>query len=388
MAKNEDYYELLGISKTASADEIKKSYRKLAMKYHPDQNPGNKEAEEKFKQINEAYQVLSDDQKRAAYDRYGHSAFTQGGGGGSSGFGQGGFSQGGFDFSDIFGDIFGEMGGGFGGFGGGNQSMKQRGSDLRYNMQIDLETAFNGKKETIKFRTSVKCDTCDGTGSKTKKEPANCGTCGGSGRMRATQGFFTIEKTCGTCGGTGKTIKDPCGKCHGEGRHNKEKELIVNIPAGVEDGTRIRLSGEGEAGVRGGIPGDLYVYISIKPHKLFTVDKSNIYCTVPVKMTVATLGGHIEVPTIDGTLAKVTIPEGAQNGDKFRIKGKGMYMMNSRNRGDMYITINIEIPVKITKRQKELLEEFEKESKNECNPKFESFFSKLKGFFKDEKNGN
>ncbi|MBN8828361.1 MAG: molecular chaperone DnaJ [Sphingobacteriia bacterium] len=383
MAKR-DYYEVLSIGKTASQDEIKKAYRKLAMQYHPDKNPGNKEAEEKFKEINEAYDVLKDDQKRAAYDRFGHNAFGQGGGFGGGG---GGFSGAeGFDFSnsgfaDIFGDIFGEFMGGNNRGGGNRAQSHQRGSDLRYNLQVTLEDAFNGKKETIKFKTYAPCEPCNTTGSESKSSAHNCPTCQGYGTVRASQGFFTIERTCHTCHGSGKSIKDPCKKCHGEGRVQREKTLNVDIPAGVEEGTRIRVSGEGEAGVRGGVPGDLYIFVHIKDHAFFHREGANIYCTVPLKMVTAVMGGSIDVPTIEGSLAKVNIPAGTQHGDKLRLKGKGMHHLKSKNRGDMIVSINVEIPVNITKRQKELLEEFDQESKKESNPKSESFFNKMKGFF-------
>ncbi|MBN9542853.1 MAG: molecular chaperone DnaJ [Alphaproteobacteria bacterium] len=379
----QDYYELLGISKTASADEIKKAYRKLAMKYHPDQNQGNKEAEAKFKEVNEAYDVLKDEQKRAAYDRFGHSAFSNGGGGGPGGFGGGGFGQSGFDFhgsgfSDIFGDIFGDF------MGGGrshNHDGRQRGSDLRYNLNITLEDVLNGKQEVIKFRTYVSCDSCDSTGSASKKGTTNCSTCHGSGRIRSSQGFFTVERTCHTCNGSGKMIKDPCKKCHGEGRYQKERTLSVNIPVGVEDGSKIRISGEGEAGVRGGVSGDLYIFVSIKDHQLFTRDGNNLYCNIPLKFVTAALGGTIEVPTIDGDLVSLTIPAGTQYGDKLRLRGKGMPAMKSKTRGDMIITVNVEIPVNLTSRQKELLEEFNNQSKNESSPKSEGFFNKIKDLF-------
>lgn len=377
MSKN--YYDILGVSKSASADELKKAYRKLAKQYHPDQNKGNKEAEEKFKEINHAYDILSDEQKRAAYDRYGHDAFTQGGMGGAAG----GAGMGGFDFSsgfaDIFEDLFG-MGGARG--GGGNSST--RGADLRYNLSISLEEAFKGKNETIKITTAASCDTCSGSGSAAGSKPTTCSTCGGSGRVRATQGFFTVERTCTGCGGMGKVIKDPCKTCAGSGRVRKEKTLSVNIPAGVEEGTRIRLSGEGEVGIRGGNSGDLYIFVSVKQHPLFIRDGADIHCNVPISMTTAALGGSIEVPTIDGSRVKVSIPEGTQNGHQMRLRGKGMSIIRAGNRGDMYIHTMVETPIRLNKKQKELLKEFDKAGNN-VSPQSEGFFDKVKEFWADLK---
>ncbi len=379
MAKN--YYEILGVSKSASQDELKKSYRKLAMQYHPDKNAGNKEAEEKFKEISHAYDILSDEQKRAAYDRYGHEAFNQGGMGGASG----GAGAGGFDFSsgfaDIFEDLFG-MGGGR--RGGGESQSTARGADLRYNLSISLEEAFTGKSETIKITTAASCDTCSGSGGANGSKPVSCITCNGSGRVRATQGFFTVERTCSSCGGMGKIIKDPCKTCAGSGRVRKEKTLSVNIPAGVEEGTRIRLSGEGEVGVRGGPTGDLYIFVSVKNHGLFARDGADIHCNIPIKMTTAALGGSIEVPTIDGTRIKVTIPEGTQHGHQMRLRGKGMSILRAGSRGDMYIHTLVETPVRLSKKQKELLKEFDKGGDN-VSPQSESFFDKVKDFWSDLK---
>lgn len=383
----QDYYQLLQIEKNATADDIKKAYRKLAMKYHPDKNQGNKDAEHKFKEISEAYEVLKDEQKRAAYDRYGHAAFD-GHGGGSRG--HGGFSGGASnaDFSDIFGDIFGDF------MGGGRtrqrqtRSAKVRGADLRYNLEISLEQAFQGKQETIQFSTAVKCDTCDGSGSKDKSAPIDCIACNGLGKVHAQQGFFTIERSCSSCNGFGKIIKNPCTTCHGEGRSHKQKTLSVNIPEGVEDGMRIRLTGEGEVGLRGGQAGDLYIFITIRPHEFFTRDHNDIHCKVPIQMTTAVLGGEIEVPTIDGSRAKVSIPEGSQNGDTLRLKGKGMKVMRSGGRrGDMYIHTSIEMPVKLNKKQKELLKEFEDSSSAEKghSPKVESFFKKVRELWEELK---
>lgn len=375
-----DYYEVLGVSKNASADELKKAYRKLAMKYHPDQNQGNKDAEEKFKEINEAYDILKDDQKRAAYDRFGHNAFS--GAGGQSGFGSGfngGFDFSGGSFSDIFGDIFGEFMDGHS--RSNNSDGRLRGSDLRYNLYVSLEDILHGKQEVIKFKTYVSCDVCDNTGSASKKGSTACTTCNGSGRIRSSQGFFTVERTCHTCNGSGRIIKDPCKKCHGEGRYQKERTLSVNIPAGVDEGSKIRISGEGEAGVRGGVSGDLYIFIAVKEHQLFVRQNHDLYCNVPLKFVTAALGGSIEVPTIDGSLINLNIPSGTQYGDKFRVRGKGMTVMRSKNRGDMIVTVSVEVPVNLTSKQKELLEEFANQSKNESSPKTEGFFNKIKDLF-------
>lgn len=368
----QDYYKTLGVEKGASQEEIKKSYRKLAMEYHPDRNPDNKEAEQKFRDVTEAYEVLKDDQKRAAYDRYGHAAFQQGMGGGRQG--NGGFEYSG-NFSDIFSDLFGDF---MGGRQQGNATARARGSDLRYNLEISLEDAFNGKQETIRFSTQVPCDACNETGSADNSEPVACSSCRGLGKIRAQQGFFTIEKLCPTCHGVGKIVKDPCRKCHGEGRVHKEKALAVSIPAGVEEGTRIRLAGEGEMGVRGGQAGDLYLFITLRNHPFFKREGADIHCRVPVKMTTAALGGSVEVPTIDGTRAKVSIPAGTQTGDQFRLKNKGMSIVHSKNRGSMYIHAVVETPVKLNKRQKELLEEFDKTGEKDSSPESEGFFSKVK----------
>lgn len=374
----QDYYSLLGVKKDASKDEIKKSYRKLAMKYHPDRNKDDEVAERKFKEINEANDILKDEQKRSAYDRYGHAAFENGGSGG--GASAGGFGGGGADFSDIFSDFF----------GGGNSrgrsgaSTQLRGSDLRYNLTLTLEEAYKGIEKTIKFTTAVKCNTCDGTGSKSKSRPTTCGTCGGAGAVRMQQGFFTVERTCPSCNGAGVIIKDPCGSCAGQGKVNKQRTLEVNIPQGVEDGTRMRLNGEGEIGTRGAGAGDLYIFISIKQHSFFIREGNDIHCQVPIKMTTATLGGEVEVPAIDGTRASVTIPEGTQSGDKLRLKGKGMAVMRSGGRrGNMYIHSQVEMPVKLNKRQKQLLKEFDEENSKGCSPKVDNFFGKVKDFLKD-----
>lgn len=376
MAKR-DLYEILGVHRNASPDELKKAYRKLAMQHHPDRNPGDKAAEEKFKEVSHAYDVLQDDQKRAAYDRFGHDALGGGGGGGAAGFD---FSSG---FADIFEDLFGSFGAGQGG-GRRSQTGPARGADLRYDMQISLEEAFKGKQETIQVATSVSCDNCHGSGGANGSKPVNCTVCHGSGRVRASQGFFTIERTCHGCQGMGKTIKDPCRSCAGSGRTRKEKTLSVTIPAGVEEGTRIRLGNEGEVGMRGGPAGDLYIFLTIRPHPLFKRDGTDIHCQIPIAMTAATLGGSMEVPTIDGSKVKVTIPEGTQSGHQFRLRGKGMSVLRSSHRGDMYIHAQIETPVKLNKRQKELLKDFEKAG-GHTSPQAENFFAKVKEFWEDLK---
>ena len=372
MAKS-DYYELLGVSKQAGKDEIKKAYRKLAMQYHPDRNPGDEEAEHKFKEISEAYEVLSDEQKRAAYDRFGHAAFDgSAGGGGAGGFGGGGFA-------DIFDEMFGDM------MGGRRRGQSARGADLRYDMEVTLEEAFHGKDTQIRVPSSVRCETCEGSGAKPGTQPKTCGTCGGQGRVRAQQGFFSIERTCPSCGGMGKTIEHPCGTCQGTGREQKERTLEVNIPPGVEDGTRMRLSGEGEAGMQGAPPGDLYIFLGVKPHEIFQREGAHIQCHIPIPMVTAALGGQIEVPVIDGSRARVNIPEGTQSGQRFRLRGKGMSVLRRNERGDMYVEVDVEIPRNLTKRQKELLREFAGESQSEKkhHPQSEGFLAKIKEFWED-----
>ena len=364
-----DYYEILGVQKTASEAELKSAFRKLAMQCHPDRHPGDKAAETKFKELNEAYQVLSDGQKRGAYDRYGHQAFEQGGGGGPADMS---------DFmSDIFESFFGD-GRGRGGPRGANA--RERGADLRYNLEVGLEEAYAGKNATIRVPTSVVCEVCSGTGAKAGSKSRQCATCGGHGRVRANQGFFSVERTCPTCGGRGEVIDDPCNGCQGSGRVTRERTLSVNIPAGVEDGTRIRLAGEGEAGLRGGPAGDLYIFLSIKPHAIFQRDGADLFCRVPIGLTSAALGGEIEVPTLNGEKARVKIPEGTQTGKQFRLKGKGMSVLRSRDFGDLYIQVLVETPQKLTARQRELLLEFERESSGATHPESAGFFGRVKDF--------
>ncbi len=372
MAKR-DYYEVLGVGRDAGADDIKKAYRKLAMQHHPDRNPGDKQAEQNFKEAAEAYEVLKDDEKRAAYQRYGHAAFEQGGPG-----------PGGFDFNftssfaDVFDDLFGEFMGQRGGGGG-----SARGADLRYNLEITLEDAFNGKRAKVRAPTMVVCGECGGSGAEGASRPVACSTCGGAGKVRTQQGFFTIERTCPACQGAGRVIGDPCKNCRGQGRVQREKTLSVNIPAGVEDGTRIRLAGEGEAGLRAASPGDLYIFLTLKPHRFFRREGANLYCRVPISMVTASLGGAIEVPTVDGTRARVNVPAGTQSGRQFRLKGKGMTPMRGAARGDMYIQAEIETPVNLTKRQQELLHEFKAAGGKQTSPESEGFFARVKELWED-----
>jgi molecular chaperone DnaJ len=378
MAKR-DYYEILGVKRSATEVEVKGAYRNLAKEFHPDRNAGDKEAERRFKEVNEAYEALKDPQKRAAYDQFGHAAFE----GGMGGRGPGGFGP---DFassmSDIFDDLFGDfMGGGRRGQGQGRgRTGREAGADLRYNLEITLHEAFVGKTAQIRVPASVKCETCAGTGAKPGTKPKICATCGGMGKVRASQGFFTIERTCPVCQGRGETIDDPCPDCAGAGRVQKERTLSVNIPAGVEDGTRIRLAGEGEAGLRGGTPGDLYIFLSIKPHEFFQRDGADIFCKVPISMTTAALGGQIEVPTLEGT-TRVKIPEGTESRKQFRLRGKGMPVLRAKVTGDMYIEVDVETPKNLTRRQRELLEEFERASHKETSPESAGFFSRVKEFF-------
>ncbi|MDQ0472395.1 molecular chaperone DnaJ [Labrys wisconsinensis] len=376
MAKR-DYYEVLGVSREASDGELKAAFRKLAMLHHPDRNPGNKEAEARFKEVNEAYEALKDGQKRAAYDRFGHAAFENGGMGGRGGFEAGGFGS----FTDIFNDIFDDLTGRGGGRSRGGGGGRERGADLRYNMEIELEDAFKGKTATVKIPTSVTCEACSGSGAKPGSKPRQCGTCAGHGRVRATQGFFSIERTCPTCHGRGEVIDDPCAACGGAGRVTRERTLSVNIPAGVEDGTRIRLSNEGEAGARGGPPGDLYIFLSIQPHPFFQRDGADLHCRVPVSMVTAALGGEFTVPTIDGAQAKVQVPEGTQTGRQVRLRGKGMPVLRARDVGDMYVQVFVETPKNLTRRQRDLLAEFDAVSSKETQPESAGFFAKVKDFF-------
>lgn len=380
MAKR-DYYEVLGVQRGASADEIKKAYRARAKELHPDRNKDNPESEAKFKEVNEAYDCLKDDQKKAAYDRFGHAAFEGGMGGGGPWAGGRGHPQGDFAsaFSDVFEDLFGDFMGGRGGAGGG-RSRAQRGSDLRYNLRVTLEEAYRGVQKSINVPTSVACASCNGTGAEGGAEPQTCPTCSGMGKVRASQGFFTVERTCPTCGGAGQTIKNPCKTCHGAGRVEKERQLSVNIPAGVETGTRIRLAGEGEAGLRGGPAGDLYIFIEVREHALFQREGVNLYCRVPVAMTTAVLGGEVEVPTIDGGRSRVKVPAGTQTGKQMRLRGKGMPALRGGGIGDMLIEMAVETPVNLTARQRELLREFERLSEDN-NPEGSSFFSKVRHFW-------
>ena len=372
MAKS-DYYETLGVERGVDEKALKSAFRKKAMQYHPDRNPGDATAEAKFKELNEAYEVLKDPQKRSAYDRFGHAAFEQGNGGMGGGFGGGGASA----FSDIFEDIFGEM---MGGRGRARSGGRERGADLRYNMEVTLEEAWAGKNAEISVPTAITCDTCSGSGSKPGSSPKTCNTCSGSGRVRAASGFFSIERTCPTCQGRGEVISDPCGKCHGQGRVTRERTLSVNIPAGIEDGVRIRLAGEGEAGARGGPAGDLYIFLSVKPHEFFQRDGADLFCRIPVSMTTAALGGQFEVTTLDGAKTRVKVPEATQTGKQFRLKGKGMPVMRTSNHGDLYIQVAVETPQNLTRRQRELLEEFGRISSENNNPESSGFFSRMKNF--------
>ena len=376
MAK-QDYYATLGVAKNAGADDLKKAYRKLAMQYHPDRNPGDKKAEAKFKEVSEAYDILKDDQKRGAYDRFGHAAFEQGGG--AAGAGMGGFD---FSASGDLGDIFDQMFG-MGRRGGGSQRPRT-GNDLRQGVEIDLAEAFTGTKVNLRVPTRVKCESCDGSGSQDKGQAAStCQTCQGAGKVRAQQGFFLIERTCPTCGGQGRVIRNPCRVCQGAGTVQRERSLSVAIPAGVEDGTRIRLSGEGEAGGPGAQNGDLYVHVSVRPHEFFQREQANILMRVPLRMTQAALGDEVEVPVVDGSRAKVKIPAGTQTGDQFRLRGKGFSVLRSAARGDMFIQVAVETPQNLSPKQRELLEAFEAEAgkTTKGSPDHEGFFAKVAAFF-------
>ncbi len=373
-----DYYKTLGVGKNTSQDDIKKAFRKKAMEYHPDRNHGNKDAEKKFKEVNEAYETLKDDQKRAAYDRYGHDHYK--GAAQSGGFNPGASSQEGFnpnDFSDVFGSMFEDL------MGGARRPQydNTKGSDLRYNLNITLEEAYHGKEQQIKYHTGVECDDCHGKGSKDKDSHMKCMNCGGSGRSRMQQGFFMVEKTCGACSGTGKVIKNPCRSCGGQGRVEKQRTINITIPKGIEEGSKIKVSGAGEAGVIGGKTGDLYIVVHIKKHNLYQRHENNLVCEVPIKMTTAALGGSMEIPGLDSVMIKISIPNGTQNADVLRLKGKGMPIMKKVAHGDLMVKVKIEIPTKLTKRQKELLEEFEIECDQENHPEAESFFSKIKNLW-------
>ena len=373
MAKR-DYYDVLGVDKSSSADQIKSAYRKLAVKYHPDKNKGDKTAEEKFKEASEAYHVLSNSERKQNYDNFGHAAFENGGGG------RGGFSN--FDFSgsfsDIFEDFFGE---GFGGGGRRSRKSNYRGSDLRYDLTISLEEAYSGKKQDIKFTTSDKCETCSGTGSKPGYNAGSCSMCWGHGQVRSSQGFFTVQQTCPQCSGSGEEITHPCSSCSGQGKKQSSKRLSVTIPKGVDDGTRIRLAGKGEAGSRGAGNGDLYLFINVNSHDLFKRSDENLFFECPISITDAALGSSIEIPTIDGGRAKIKIPAGTQSGKQFRLKGKGMPYMRGSGVGDLYVQVNTEVPISLNKEQKELLEKFREIENDKSNPSIKQFFNKAKNFW-------
>jgi molecular chaperone DnaJ len=377
MSTKRCYYEALEVERGANGDVLKSAYRKMAMRFHPDKNPGDHTAEIKFKEINEAYDVLKDDQKRAAYDRFGHAAFEGGMGAAGARAGAGPFGDFASSFGDVFEDIFGQMMGG----GAGRSKRQNRGQDLRYNLDITLEEAFNGRAAEIKVPTAVACDTCSGSGAEPGHSAETCPTCAGHGKVRATQGFFTIERTCSSCRGAGKVIRHPCKACRGAGLVEKERTLNVDVPPGVEEGTRIRLSGEGAAGANGGPNGDLYIFLSVAEHAIFQRDGHDLHCRAPVSFVTASLGGTIEVPTLDGGRAKVAIPEGAQGGRQFRLKSKGMPVLRSAQRGDLYVELAVETPVKLSKRQKELLREFEAESQAGTQPEAEGFMARLKEFW-------
>jgi len=375
MAKR-DYYEVLGVEKNASADQIKSAYRKKAVKYHPDKNKGDKAAEDKFKEASEAYHVLSNSERKQSYDNFGHAAFENGGGG-RGGFGNFDFSS---HFSDIFEDFFGE---GFGGGRGRSRRSNNRGSDLRYDLSISLEEAYNGKKQDIKFSTSEKCDTCSGSGSKPGHDAGSCSMCGGHGQVRSSQGFFTVQQTCPQCAGSGEMITNPCGSCAGQGKKQASKRLSVTIPKGVDDGTRIRLAGKGEAGSRGASNGDLYLFINVYSHELFKRSDENLFFECPISIADAALGTSIEIPTIDGGKAKIKIPQGTQSGKQFRLKSKGMPYMRGSGNGDLYVQVNTEVPISLNKEQKDLLEKFREIENEKSNPSIKKFFQKAKSFWKN-----
>jgi len=375
MAKR-DYYDVLGVTKGASSDQIKAAYRKLAVKHHPDKNKGDKASEDKFKEASEAYHVLSNSERKQNYDNFGHAAFENGGGG-RGGFGNFDFSN---HFSDIFEDFFGE---GFGGSGRKSRRSNNRGSDLRYDLSITLEEAYTGKKQDIKFSTSEKCNTCSGSGSKPGHDTGSCSMCGGHGQVRSNQGFFTVQQTCPQCSGTGEEITNPCGSCGGQGKKQTSKRLSVTIPKGVDDGTRIRLAGKGEAGSRGASNGDLYLFINVYSHDLFKRSDENLFFEYPISIADAALGTSLEIPTIDGGKAKIKIPAGTQSGKQFRLKGKGMPYMRGSGNGDLYVQINTEVPVSLNREQKELLEKFRKIENEKSNPSIKKFFQKAKSFWKN-----
>ena len=375
MAKR-DCYDVLGVTKSASKDEIKKAYRKLALKFHPDKTKGDKASEEKFKEASEAYHVLSNQERKQNYDNFGHAAFENGGGG------QGGFGN--FDssgsFSDIFEDFFSDFSGGR---GRSRKNSNFRGADLRYDLSIDLEEAYSGKKENIKFTTSEKCTTCKGQGSKPGHDPTACSMCGGNGKVRSNQGFFTVQQTCPQCSGSGEEISNPCNNCNGSGKNQTSKKISVTIPKGVDDGTRIRLAGKGEAGVKGGGNGDLYLFINVHSHDLFKRSEENLFFEYPISIADAALGTSLEIPTIDGAKAKIKIPAGTQTGKQFRLKGKGMPYIRGSGNGDLYVQINTEVPISLNSEQKELLEKFRKIENDKSNPSIKQFFQKAKSFWKN-----
>ena len=373
MAKR-DYYDVLGVARSSSDRELKAAFRRLAKECHPDRCNGDSTAEHRFKELNEAYEALKDPQRRAAYDRFGHAAFDNGMGGGPHGFGAD-FSA---SMSAMFDDLFGEF---MGQRRPRQRSARERGADLRYNMEITLSEAFEGKTAQIRVPTSVTCEPCKGSGAKAGTAPSTCRTCGGIGKVRAAQGFFTIERTCPNCQGRGEVIDSPCPSCNGTGRVTRERTLSVTIPEGVEDGTRIRLAGEGEAGLRGGPPGDLYIFLSIKPHEFFQRDGADLFCRVPIAMTTAALGGEVEVPTIDGDKTRVKVPEGTESGKQFRLRQKGMPVLRSKQKGDLYIQVEVETPKSLTRKQRDLLKEFEKASNEATNPESAGFFARVREFF-------
>ena len=374
MAKK-DYYEILGVNKSTSPEDLKKSYRKLALKYHPDRNKGDKESEAKFKEASEAYHILSDKERRAQYDQFGHAAFE--GGGSRAGFGN-------YDFSGAFSESFEDFFGDFGGTDSRSRTSKQyRGSDLRFDLNISLEEAYKGKKQEISFSSSEKCERCTGYGSEPGSKPTTCSMCDGHGRVRSNQGFFTVQQTCPECSGSGEQISSPCKSCRGLGKKQAKKKISTNIPRGIDDGTRIRLTGKGEAGIKGSGNGDLYIFISIDSHNIFKKSGENLFYEFPISLTDAALGTTVEVPTIDGGKAKVKIPSGTQSGKQFRLKAKGMPIMKSKEYGDLYIRIITEVPIGLSKEQKELLEKFKSLEDSKTNPSIKDFFEKAKNFWKN-----